>query len=172
MGQGLRLALVGVGLGLCLAIALTGLLRSLLYGVSAHDPVTFISVTVFLVGVAAIASFLPARRAMKIAPMEASATSSGTFVAQTVGQRFSRVASGQFTGTICDVTRVSIRLRTDNKPSLAISCSSLLFSRTKPKPFSPLRFFREKPVQQWGIPMDSFAPSTSSSTSREVPMAF
>lgn len=71
MGQGLRLALVGVGLGLCLAIALTGLLRSLLYGVSAHDPVTFISVTVFLVGVAAIASFLPARRAMKIAPMEA-----------------------------------------------------------------------------------------------------
>lgn len=71
MGQGLRLALVGVGLGLCLAIALTGLLRSLLYGVSAHDPITFISVTIFLVGVSAVASFLPARRAMKIAPMEA-----------------------------------------------------------------------------------------------------
>ena len=71
MGQGLRLALVGVGLGLCLAIALTGFLRSLLYGVSAHDPITFIGVTVFLVGVALVASFLPARRAMKIAPMEA-----------------------------------------------------------------------------------------------------
>jgi putative ABC transport system permease protein len=67
----LRLALVGVGLGLCLAIALTGLLRSLLYGVSAHDPITFVSVTVFLIGVALVASFLPARRAMKIAPMEA-----------------------------------------------------------------------------------------------------
>ena len=71
MGQGLTLALIGVGLGLCLAIALTGLLRSLLYGVSAHDPLTFVGVTVFLVAVALIASFLPARRAMRIAPMEA-----------------------------------------------------------------------------------------------------
>ena len=71
MGQGFRLALIGVALGLCLAVAVSGLLKNLLYGVSPHDPLTFAGVTIFLVAVALVASFLPARRAMKIAPMEA-----------------------------------------------------------------------------------------------------
>ena len=67
--QGLRLAAIGVAIGLCGAFALTRVMASLLYGVSATDPLTFVSIAALLVGVALLASFLPARRATRVDPM-------------------------------------------------------------------------------------------------------
>jgi predicted permease len=71
IGKGLKLAVVGSGIGLLGALAITRLVARLLYGVSPTDPVTFVGVAVLLVSVAALASWLPARRAAKIDPMEA-----------------------------------------------------------------------------------------------------
>jgi putative ABC transport system permease protein len=68
-GQGLRLALLGVGIGSVASFALTRVLHSFLYEVSALDPVTYISVAVVLVAVGLLASYLPARRATKVDPL-------------------------------------------------------------------------------------------------------
>jgi len=70
-GQGLRLALLGVAIGFVASLALTRVLRSFLYEVSAIDPITYISVACLLVGVGLLASYLPARRATSVDPLTA-----------------------------------------------------------------------------------------------------
>ncbi|MBL8195209.1 MAG: ABC transporter permease [Blastocatellia bacterium] len=69
--QGMKLALIGVGIGLIGAIACSRAISSLLYGVSTTDPITFILVSSFLVLVALIACYIPARRATKVDPLVA-----------------------------------------------------------------------------------------------------
>jgi putative ABC transport system permease protein len=71
LGQGLKLAAVGVALGLLGAIAFTRLLKGLLFGISASDPLTFGLIAALLVGVALLACWIPARRATKVDPLEA-----------------------------------------------------------------------------------------------------
>jgi len=71
VGQGLRLTLIGAALGLGGAFAVTRLMSSLLFGVSASDPATFAVVTLSLTAVALLASYIPARRAAKVTPMVA-----------------------------------------------------------------------------------------------------
>jgi predicted permease len=69
LGQGARLALLGVAIGLAAAGGLTRLMSKILYGVSATDPLTFSAVAIVLMLVALIACYIPARRAMRVDPV-------------------------------------------------------------------------------------------------------
>jgi len=71
LGQGLRLVLTGAAAGLIGAIIIGQLMASLLYGVRPTDPMTFAVVVLLLIGVAVLACYLPARRAMNVDPMVA-----------------------------------------------------------------------------------------------------
>lgn len=68
LGEGLRLILAGIVLGIIGSLVLTRLLSSMLYGVGTSDPFTFVSVSLFLAAVALLASYVPARRAMRMNP--------------------------------------------------------------------------------------------------------
>jgi putative ABC transport system permease protein len=69
VGQGMLLALIGIVIGLGVAFGITRLMKSLLFGVSASDPVTFFAVSLVLILIALLACFFPARRAMKVDPI-------------------------------------------------------------------------------------------------------
>jgi putative ABC transport system permease protein len=69
VGAGLKLVLIGVAIGLGAAFILTRVMSSLLFGVSATDPATFIVISLVLVCVAVLASYVHARRATKVDPM-------------------------------------------------------------------------------------------------------
>ncbi len=69
LNQGMRLVGIGVGVGLVAALALSRVLQSLLFNVSATDPLTFVAIAALLVGVTALATWLPARRATRVDPV-------------------------------------------------------------------------------------------------------
>jgi ABC-type antimicrobial peptide transport system permease subunit len=73
LGEGLKMALAGVAIGLAAAVGLTRLLAkfSMLFGVSATDPLTFAGVALLLTLVALLACWIPARRAMRVDPLVA-----------------------------------------------------------------------------------------------------
>src|SRR5262245_66355847 len=69
VGQGMKLALIGVVIGLAGALVLMRLLKTLLFGVSATDPLTFAVVVLLLAAVALLACYVPARRGTKVDPL-------------------------------------------------------------------------------------------------------
>ena len=69
MTQGMKPAIIGLAIGLAAALALTRLMKSLLFGVSATDPFTFAALAFLLMAVAMLACYFPARRATKVDPM-------------------------------------------------------------------------------------------------------
>ena len=71
IGQGMRMALMGVVVGMVAALGLTRVMRSLLYEVQPTDPITFVGVPILLGAIALLACWLPARRATKVDPIEA-----------------------------------------------------------------------------------------------------
>ncbi len=71
VGRGVLLAAGGVAIGIAGGLALMRLLRSMLFGVSATDPVVFAAASVFMVAVSALAAYVPARRASRVDPLVA-----------------------------------------------------------------------------------------------------
>jgi putative ABC transport system permease protein len=69
LGQGLRLVGLGVALGVAGGAAVSRLLSSMLFGLSPFDPLAYVSVSLFLIVVALLACWIPARRATKVDPM-------------------------------------------------------------------------------------------------------
>ena len=69
--QALRPVLIGGALGVVLCFALSGVLSSMMFGIGPHDPIAFVSVPLFLLFVASVATFIPARRATQVDPMAA-----------------------------------------------------------------------------------------------------
>ena len=69
--QAMRPVLIGVVVGVALCAAVSGVLSSMMFGLGAHDPIAFISMPLFLLAVAFVATFIPGRRAMRVDPMVA-----------------------------------------------------------------------------------------------------
>jgi putative ABC transport system permease protein len=68
---GARMVVIGAAAGLAIALVLSGLMKSLLFGIGARDPLTFVATPVVFVVVALVAAYVPARRAARVSPMEA-----------------------------------------------------------------------------------------------------
>ncbi|MGB6386198.1 MAG: ABC transporter permease [Terriglobales bacterium] len=71
LGEGAKMALIGVVIGIAAALGLTQLMANQLFGVTAHDPLTFVIVAILLALVALLACYIPARRAVRVDPIEA-----------------------------------------------------------------------------------------------------
>jgi putative ABC transport system permease protein len=71
LGYGAKMSLIGVAVGIAASLALTRLMAKLLFNVSAYDPLTFAAVACLLISVALAASYIPARRAMRVDPIVA-----------------------------------------------------------------------------------------------------
>jgi putative ABC transport system permease protein len=71
LGEGMKMALLGVSIGIAVALGLTQLMVNILFGVSATDPLTFLGVATLLVVVALVACWIPARRATRVDPLVA-----------------------------------------------------------------------------------------------------
>jgi putative ABC transport system permease protein len=71
VGNGLTLSLIGIAIGLIASFALTRLMKGLLFGISATDPVTFIAISLLLAVIGLLASWIPARRATRVDPLVA-----------------------------------------------------------------------------------------------------
>jgi putative ABC transport system permease protein len=71
LGQGIRTIMIGIAIGFAGSLALTRTLSSLLFGVTATDPLTFAAVIALLIATALLACYIPARRATKVDPMVA-----------------------------------------------------------------------------------------------------
>ena len=69
LGYGMKLVIIGIAIGLIAAFALTRVMSTLLFGVTATDPITFTLISLLLISVAALASYIPARRATKVNPI-------------------------------------------------------------------------------------------------------
>jgi putative ABC transport system permease protein len=69
--EGMFLVAIGLGAGLAAAIVFTRFMKSILFGITAHDPLTFAGVAVMLAGTALVAALLPAYRASRVDPMTA-----------------------------------------------------------------------------------------------------
>ncbi|MGC2400484.1 MAG: FtsX-like permease family protein [Acidobacteriaceae bacterium] len=70
LGKGARMALIGVAIGIGASLAITRLMSSLFFGIGANDPLTFASVALLISLVALAASYIPARRAMRVDPVK------------------------------------------------------------------------------------------------------
>jgi len=71
LGRGAKLTMIGTGIGIIAALMLTRLMKSLLFGISTADPITFGAVSLLLIFVGLAACYIPARRAMRVDPMVA-----------------------------------------------------------------------------------------------------
>ncbi|MGB6822149.1 MAG: FtsX-like permease family protein, partial [Candidatus Acidiferrales bacterium] len=71
LGQGVKMTLIGVAVGVVVALGLTRLMANQLFGISAHDPLTFAGIAILLIVVALVACYIPARRAMRTDPIVA-----------------------------------------------------------------------------------------------------
>ena len=71
VASGARMVMIGAAAGLAAALALSGLMKSLLFGIGPRDPLTFVAAPVIFVVVALVAAYVPARRAARVSPMEA-----------------------------------------------------------------------------------------------------
>jgi len=69
LSEGARITALGVVLGIAASLAITRLISTLLFGISATDPLTFVAVAVLLSAVALVASYIPARRATRVDPL-------------------------------------------------------------------------------------------------------